>query len=231
MDSPSDGTYVERVYEHIRSHIMDSSLHPGDSISDAEVASRLGVSRTPVREALRQLELEGLLVRAPRRGWMVRILAPQDLEEIFELKVCLESMLTRQGTQSVTPEMRAMLVNAMEAMEDATAKRDQNAWLVADECLQETLYGGARNARARQIVSSLNAQWRWIWLRLISLDERMEQSSREHRAIVNRVVAGDAEGAAALMGEHLSSVKRYLLMLLTNFVLPMMERRTVSLTK
>ncbi len=221
---PADRSYVEQVYNYLRRQIMDSSLHPGDNIGDVELAGSLGVSRTPVREALRQLEMEGLLVRTPRRGWTVRILNAQDLEEIFELKICLESLLTREATRHTTPETRIKLLEAMQAMEEATVARDQQCWLAADDRLQEVLYGAAPNGRARQILSSLNAQWRWIFLRLLSLEERMAQSAREHRAIVDRVLAGDGSGAAALVEDHLDSVKRYLLMLLTNFVWPMVHR-------
>jgi DNA-binding GntR family transcriptional regulator len=219
-----DKSYVEQVYSYLRQQIMDSSLRPGDSIGDVELAASLGVSRTPVREALRQLEMEGLLVRTPRRGWTVRILNAQDLEEIFQLKISLETLLTREATRQLTPELKTHLLDAMTTMEQAASVRDQQAWLAADDRLQEILYGAAPNGRARQILSSLNAQWRWIFLRLLSLEERMAQSAREHRAILDRVLVGDAGGAAALVEEHLDSVKRYLLMLLTNFVWPMIER-------
>jgi len=203
---------------------MDSSLHPGDSVGDGELAGLLGVSRTPVREALRQLEMEGLLVRTPRRGWTVRILNAQDLEEIFQLKIALEALLTREATRHLTSDSKAQLRDVMTTMEQAASARDQQAWLAADDRLQEILYGAAPNGRARQILSSLNAQWRWIFLRLLSLEERMTQSAREHRGIIDRVLVGDANGASALVEEHLDSVKRYLLMLLTNFVWPMIER-------
>lgn len=216
--------YVERVNEYIKQCIMDSSLKPGEDISDAEIAAELGISRTPVREAMRQLELEGLILHAPHRGWTVRMQQTRDIEEIFEVKESLETMLVRQATMNLTAEAKAVLVRAMADMEAATTRRDREAWLAADECLQDTLYAAASNVRAIQIVASLNAQWRWIWLRLISLEDRMNQSAKEHRAVLDRVLAGDAEGAALLMSEHIANVKRYLLNLLTNFVLPFTER-------
>jgi DNA-binding GntR family transcriptional regulator len=216
--------YVERVNEYIKQCIMDSSLKPGEDISDAEIAAELGISRTPVREAMRQLELEGLVLHAPHRGWTVRMQQARDIEEIFEIKESLETMLVRQATMNLTADAKAVLARAMASMQEATIRNDREAWLVADDCLQDTLYAAASNVRAKQIVASLNAQWRWIWLRLISLEDRMNQSAKEHRAILDRVLAGDAEGAALLMSEHIANVKRYLLNLLTNFVLPFTER-------
>jgi DNA-binding GntR family transcriptional regulator len=182
------------------------------------------LSRTPVRESLRRLELEGIVNHTPHRGWTVRILQVSDIAELFEIKEHLESMLVRQATMNLTAEAKNVLMKAMSSMEEAADRRDLEAWLAADRCLEDTLYGAATNARARQIVFSLNAQWRWIWLRLISLEDRMNQSAREHRDILDRVLGGDAEGAAARMVEHLAGVKRYLLNLLTNFVLPLTER-------
>jgi DNA-binding GntR family transcriptional regulator len=216
-------TSVERVYDFIKQGLMEFSLKPGENISDITIAARIGISRTPVREALRQLELEGLVLHTPNRGWMVRALHAEDVEHIFEIKACLESMLVRQATKKVTPQDKAVLVQAMASMEEATCHKDQQAWLAADDCLETTLYVAAGNPRAKQIVSSLNVQWRWIWVGIIALEDRMEQSAREHKAILDRVLAGDADGAAALALDHLSSVKRLLLALLANFVFPLTE--------
>jgi DNA-binding GntR family transcriptional regulator len=216
--------YAGRAYEYIKRSIIDSSLKPGADISDAEIAARLGISRTPVREAMRQLELEGLVLHAPHRGWTVCMQQARDIQEMFEIKESLETMLVRQAVMNLTAEDKAVLVKSMASLEDATTRKDLDAWLAADECLQDTLFAAASNVRAKQIVASLNAQWHWIWLRLISLEDRMNQSAKEHRAILDQVLAGDAEGAARLMSGHITSVKRYLLSLLTNFVLPFTER-------
>jgi DNA-binding GntR family transcriptional regulator len=216
-------TAVERVYDFVKRSIMGLSLKPGEDISDTDIAARIGISRTPVREALRQLELEGLVLHTPHRGWMVNALQIRDVENLFEIKECLECMLVRQATKRLTPQDKSLLVKLMASLEEATQKKDQQAWLAADDCLEKTLYSAASNARAKQIVSSLNSQWHWIWVGIIALGDRMDQSAREHRAILDRVFAGDADGAAALALEHLLSVKRLLLSLLTNFVIPLTE--------
>ena len=84
----------------------------------------------------------------------------------------------------------------------------------------DKLYAAAGNGRAKQILSSINAQWRWIRVGLIALQGRMGQAAQEHRAILDRVLAGDAEGAAEATSENISRVKRYLLNLLNNLALP-----------
>jgi DNA-binding GntR family transcriptional regulator len=216
-------TSVDRVYAFVKHGIMEFSLKPGENISDIAIAKRIGISRTPVREALRQLELEGLVLHTPHRGWMVRALQREDVENIFEIKECLEAMLVRQATKKLTPHDKAVLAKAMAKMEAATNHKDRQAWLAADDCLETTLYLAAGNPRAKQIVSSLNAQWHWIWVGILALGDRMRQSAHEHKAILAKVFAGDAGGAEALALSHLSSVKQSLLTVLTNFVLPLTD--------
>jgi len=217
------GGYVGRAYAQIKSWILDSSFNPGETISDAAVAAQLGISRTPAREALRQLELEGLVLHSPHRGWRVRIAQPEDIEEIFQIKAALEAMLVRQATARLTADVKAVLVEAMDAMDAAAGRGDVQGWREADRRLVRTLYAAAGNRRALEMVLSLNVQWHLIWLRLISLEDWMQHSVREHRKILEFALAGDADGAARSQEEHVTSIKRYLLNLLTNFVMPLTE--------
>ena len=213
-------TTVEAVYAFVKRCIMDFALRPGDSIGDTVIAKQMGISRTPVREALRQLELEGLVVHTPRRGWAVRALDLQDVENMFEIKECIETMLVRRATSKLTSQDKGVLKKVFRSMEEAAASEDAQAWLAADARLESTFYAAAGNPRAQQILSSLNTQWHWIWLGIISLADRMHQSTREHGMILERVYAGDADGAAALALDHLQSIKRLLLTVLTRFVFP-----------
>jgi DNA-binding GntR family transcriptional regulator len=213
-------TRVEEAFTYIRSRILDFSLKSGVCIGDASTAAELGISRTPVREALRRLELEGLVRNVPHRGWTVRTLQLKDIEEIFELKESLESMLVRQATSRLTAEAKAMLIKAISTMEDAAKAEDREAFLAADDCFHDTLYEAATNERAKQILSSINAQWRWVRLGLNALRTPMNQAAQEHRAILDRVLASDAVGAAARTTESISRVKRFLLDLLNNLALP-----------
>ena len=216
-------TSVERVYAFVRQGIKDFTLKPGQSIVDSDIAKQVGISRTPVREALRQLELEGLVVHTPRRGWTVRVLQLKDVENIFEIKECLEGMLVRQATRKLNPQDKVALKKIFRTMEEAANARDRHAWLAADARLEKAFYVAAGNPRAQQILSSVNAQWHWVWLGIIALGDRMEQSTREHGAILDRALVGDADGAVGLALEHLASIKRLLLTVLTHFVFPLTE--------
>ncbi len=227
MESPKQ-THVERAFTYVRSLILEGSLKPGESIGDAQIAKKLGISRTPVREALRRLELEGLIGHVQHRGWTVRTLQVSDVSEIFEIKESLEAMLVRQATPNLTPDLKAKLSRSVSSMEEAARNADREAFLAADDAFHDTLYQAASNGRAKQIISSTNAQWRWIRVGLVGLLGGMSQAADEHRAVLEAALSGDAEAAAVAMGENISRVKRYLLSVLNNLAVPFaatMDRR------
>jgi DNA-binding GntR family transcriptional regulator len=213
--------YVEDAFTHVRNRILAFSLKPGENVGDAQIAGALGISRTPVREALRRLELEGLVLHVPHRGWTVRRLQIEDITEIFEIKECLESLLVKQATPCLTEETKAVLVKAVGTMEAAANTGDRQAFLAADDSFHDVLRDAASNGRAKQILSSVNAQWRWIRIGLAGLQGRLSQAAQEHRLVLDHVLAGDAEGAAAATSESIVRVKLYLLNLLHSLALPL----------
>ncbi len=165
----SKQTHVERAFIYVRRLILDGFLKPGANIGDAHIAEKLGISRTPVREALRRLELEGLILHVPHRGWAVRTLQVADVAEIFEIKESLEAMLVRQATPNLTADAKVKLAESVSRMEEAAKREDREAFLVADDSFHDTLYQAASNRRAKQILASINAQWRWIRVGLVGL--------------------------------------------------------------
>jgi DNA-binding GntR family transcriptional regulator len=228
IPSEPKSTNVDRVFAYIRRLILDGSLKPGATIGDTRIAEELGISRTPVREALRRLELEGLILNVPHRGWAVQTLQIMDVTEIFEIKECLEPMMVRQATPSLTADAMAKLTRAVSNMEEAAKNGDREAFVIADDTFHNTLYQAASNGRARQILSSVNAQWRWIRVGFIGLLGTMDQAVEEHRAVLKCLLAGDGEGAVATSVQNISRVKRYLLSVLNNLAVPFaaaMERR------
>jgi DNA-binding GntR family transcriptional regulator len=218
--SQADQSHVERAHRHIQARIADFSLRPGESATDASIAAELGMSRTPVREALRRLEREGLVSHTPHRGWKVRTLRVSDIEEIFELKECLEAILIRQAAERMTKPLAEALRAITTRMEVAALRMDRQDWLTADGAWHDTFYAAASNARARQIVSSVNAQWRCMQAGLFATEERMSRSTTEHRVILDRVLSGDANDAARLLQEQIGRTRQYLVTLLRDFIIP-----------
>ena len=213
-------TFPERAYEFVRRGILDHSFRPGQDLNDGEIATQLGISRTPVREALRRLEREGLVVHIPRRGWTVFTLQVEDIAQIFEIKQALEGMMARRAAERLRPKVGAALLSAVADMEAAAAAGDRQAWFAADVRLHDVLQRASGNDRAAEIVTTLNAQWHRLRVGLLAIEGRIDRSTPEHRDIVERVLAGDGAEAERLMQTHLGNLGKYLIDLLTNLVLP-----------
>ena len=213
-------TLQQQTYEFVRGQIIHLGFKPGEYINDAQIAEKLGISRTPVREAFQRLEKEGLLVNEARKGWRVYMLDLEDIGEIFELKIAIEGMVVRKAAECVDPSLRRDLEEALAEMKDAVRDDDPDAWLQADIHLHNVLFLMANNERAEQIVRNLNDQWHRIRLGYVGLQGRTEKSVAEHEAFVRSVLVGDAAGAEGLMREHLARVRDDLIQLVKRLVLP-----------
>ncbi len=212
--------YSDVAYEYIRNRIMDMTLKPGQSLSEPELAKVLGISRTPVREALRRLALEGLVTMNPGQGATVYTLSIHDIEEIFLIKESIESMLVVEIAKSRTDSQVQNLDEAVSCMEQAVVDGDWEAWLEADVRYHSVLYEIANNSRAREIINNVNAQWHRLRVGLIALEERIQVSTREHREIAELIKAKDAEAAGEAMRRHLSNLRKTLIALIKHFVIP-----------
>jgi len=219
----SPETLPQLAYAYVKERILNRVYKPGQQLMDTQIAGELGISRTPVRDALRQLAYEGLLVNQARQGWQVYSLALEDIHEIFDLKALLEGMLARQAARCQDEEKRSSLRSAMAEMQQAADANDFPAWREADLEFHAVLYGMAQNGRALNIVENLNQQWYRLRIGYIALEGRIQRSCREHAPVVESVLAGDEEGAERSMRAHIGNVHRDLVHMLVNLVFPFTE--------
>ena len=205
------GSLVDAAYEQIRRRILDNVWPPGHRALEQEVALALGMSRTPVREAMLRLAGDGLVEVVPRHGMRVLPVSPADMREIYEILTALECMAAellarrKPGDAELAP-----LVAATEAMDKALAADDLDAWAAADERFHARLIDLAGNRRLRATV--LNTWDRAHRARMVTLRLRPKpvDSTREHMQMVERLLAGDAEGAAAVTRAHRERASREL---------------------
>jgi DNA-binding GntR family transcriptional regulator len=216
-------TLQEQAYDYVKARIMNLGLKPGQYILDSQVASDLDFSRTPVREALRRLEQEGLLVNRARRGWKVYALSLDDIHEIFDLKESIEGMVARRAAECQDESLRSRLQQAMKGLERAARERDAESWRLADFELHRIMFEMGGNERASRIVQNLNDQWHRVRIGFLTLEGRIERSNPEHEALVDSILAGDADGAERQIRSHLNNVREELVRLLVNLVLPYVE--------
>jgi DNA-binding GntR family transcriptional regulator len=203
---------VDAAYEQVRRRILDNVWPPGHRALEQEVALALGMSRTPVREALVRLKNEGLIEIVPRHGMHVLPVSPADMREIYEILTALECMAAELVARRAPDEAQlAPLIQATEAMDRALAVDDLDAWARADERFHAALIEMAGN---RQLAATVWNYWdRAHRARMFSLRLRPTpvNSTREHTDLVNRLLAGDPVGAAAVNRSHRERASRELL--------------------
>jgi DNA-binding GntR family transcriptional regulator len=216
-------TFQETAYDSIKAKIMNRELKPGRYLTDSQVASELGISRTPVREAFRHLEHDGFLISRARRGWQVYSLSMKDIHEIFDIKETLESMLARKAAECKDEKKCRQLKSTMERMNKAAIANNHEAWRQADLELHDILLKMSGNERASRVIRDLNDQWYRVRLGLIAMQGRVERSNREHEAVVEKILAGDGNGAEHHMRAHLHNLREELERLLVNLVFPFAE--------
>jgi DNA-binding GntR family transcriptional regulator len=193
---------VEHVHRTIREAILDGRLPPGTTMSQVMLADELGVSRTPLREALRMLQNEGLVHSELNRRVRVSELSLSDLEQIYAIRLPLEAAALRLSLPGMTPEHLAHLEGHMAEMAHFAEERDYTRWYIPHRAYHEALIAGA-GKRVRDLLAELfdhaERYRRFHMGRSFS-----DRTQAEHRAILDAVKAGEANAAAARLTEHLS---------------------------
>ncbi|MBX3585457.1 MAG: GntR family transcriptional regulator [Ramlibacter sp.] len=214
---------VDAAYQDMRRRILDNVWAPGYQALEQEIALQLGMSRTPVREALIRLANEGLVEVIPRRGMRVLPVSPTDMKEIYEILGALESMAAEMlAARKPSDAELKPLITATKAMEKALARDDLDAWAAADESFHEQLVNMAGN---KLLAEAVFTHWdRAHRARMFTLRLRPKpvNSTKEHMALVDRLREGDAAGAAAVNREHRQRASRELLAIFERFRLQQM---------
>ena len=197
---------VEQIYERLREQIVSATLRPGEALPETRIAEQYGVSRTPVREAFKRLADEGFLQVVPQVGSFV---APIDLRNVRDsqfVRETLECRIVELASRRIDDAQRAELSRNLAAQADAVAANDPGAFFREDEAMHRLLARIAGHERAWQVIHDAKGQLDRV--RHLSLADggRSRQRMREHRAIVERIAAGDAAGASQAMREHLQSI-------------------------
>ena len=192
-------TTPNAIVDVLLDEIAHGSLSPGQPLRQEELATRFGVSRIPVREALRRLEEEGLVVVHPNRGAFVKIFADADVVEVFELRLLLEVDLLRRAVANMSQEDHNAIEEALLIAERGALGRD---WSKLDASFHRALYSPARRSRQLAMVMNLRNLFQSCAANE-ALPERTEDWMRDHREIVAACRAGDQAEAGRLLSDHL----------------------------
>jgi DNA-binding GntR family transcriptional regulator len=193
------------AYDFLYERIISHKLEPGTPIVEQEISSMLGISRTPVREALRLLEAEGLIRHIPARGAYVSSITTQDVEEIFSLREILEIGALRIGISRMSDA-------EIEEVEKVLLALDENCkdvdFFNSDRILHELIVTYSGNRRLVNFINMINAQIERIRHISALRPQRLEKSKTEHLAIINAIKKRDIEAASKLLYDHIENVKR-----------------------
>ncbi len=200
---PPRDSLVDRAYREIKSRIMGNLYPPNLQMLEQDLALQLGMSRTPVREALIRLEKEGLVEILPRRGMRVVPIAPEDMRDIYEVLTSLEARAAeRLAERRPSKADLAPMIAAVEQMETSLDQGDLDAWAQADEDFHRLLLelcGNRRLATMAMTVFDLVHRARMVTLKMRPLPKK---SSRDHRALIEALLAGESRRAYELHYQH-----------------------------
>jgi len=219
---------VNGAYEAIQELIMSSKIKPGEMITESGISDRLGISRTPVREAIQKLEQEGLIFTENRRKY-VYVLTVKEIEEIFDIKICLESTMCNWASKRGTKEQKDKLISIIKEMEHLVEIRPNDEddrkvwfrkWVATDNSLHQLIFQMADNNRATVYLNNLNRQWHRLRVGLMAMEDRIENSIKEHQDFVYPIIEGNGNVAKEKMEVHLQNLKNFLVQILKMFHYP-----------
>ncbi len=192
----------EQLREAIEEEVATGRLLPGVHLDEIELATRFGVSRTPIREALSQLAGEGLVEMRPRRGAVVAQASPQRLIEMFEVMAELEAMCARLAVRRITEAEMLALQGVHERCRNAADQRDPDAYFYANEAFHNALYAASHNSFLTEQAQVLQRKLRPYRRLQLRVRNRVQRSFDEHQGIVDALVKGDVELAVTSVRNH-----------------------------
>lgn len=197
----SHRTLREVIVRTIRDGIIQGAFRPGEHITEPDLAERFGISRTPIREAFRQLETEGFLTTVPRKGTVVAPITVQDVRDFYEIKSLLEGYAARRACERITADEVAEMEECNERLLEAHLENDLPQMLAFHNRFHEIFVRAAGNERLAQMVDNLVMQGQRFRI-LLSLSDVMADLVDQHRAIVSALTAHDPDRAEALVREN-----------------------------
>lgn len=199
------------VFNTLRTAIITGEFAPGERLMEIALADRLGVSRTPVREAIRKLELEGLVVMIPRRGAEVARITEAALKEVLEVRCALEELAVELACERADKPGLEQLKAAHEAFVDAVKKGDTLEITNQDEVFHECIFELAQNKRLVQTVNNLKEQMFRYRMEYVKDPSYHQELIREHEELLAAICKGNEEAAREKMKHHIQNQEKMIL--------------------
>ena len=199
------------VFENLREAIVEGKLKPGQRLMEVQLAEQLGVSRTPVREAIRKLELEGLVVMIPRKGAYVANMSLKDIIDVLEIRASLEGLAASLASERITGDDIKTLESIIEEFENNIDESNVEALLKKDVEFHECIFKATNNKKLHQLINSLWEQVYRFRVTYISDYESTVNIVGEHKMILDAIKKGDNELAKKYAMEHIQKAENFMI--------------------
>ena len=193
------------VFNTLRKAILKGELKPGERLMEIALAERLGVRRTPVREAMRKLELEGLVVMIPRRGAQVANITEKDLNDVLEVRIALENLSIENACARMTEEQLAELKKAGRYFEETIKEGNLVKLAEADVAFHEVIYKASDNRRLNQVLNNLREQIYRYRVEYLKEEETRNVLVKEHEEIYEAIKNRDVKKAQEISFRHIEN--------------------------
>lgn len=196
----------EVVFEYLRESILNGTLKPGERLMEIALAEQLGVSRTPVREAIRKLEKESFVEMIPRKGAYVADLTAKDIIDVLEIRILLEGFASSLAAQRMSEEELMQLRDTMEAFNNAVEQGDRQAMIDLDNAFHDRIFDSTKNNKLIEIVKDLHDQFQRFRLTYFSEFDNYPEIQRWHQKIYEAIRSNDAETAKEAAQQHVQVI-------------------------
>lgn len=207
IENTSGKSIREIVLSELRNAIFMREIQPGDRLVETTIANSMGISRTPVREALRQLESEGLAVNIPRKGTVVKGICLEDANEIYDIREALEGLAARRACMNISRKEIKELRQIIKDMDKCIKACDENTYGEIHNRYNRIIINSCRNKR---LIAQMESIYEYLKsLRQISLmtTERKVEALKEHIEIIDAIEIGDEDAAERLTRKHVKRAK------------------------
>lgn len=202
------------VFNTLRQAILRGEMEPGERLMEIQLAQKLGVSRTPIREAIRKLELEGLVIMIPRKGAEVAHITEKDMRDVLEVRATLEKLAVTLACKNVSESKIAELKSANKVFESAIVSKDVVNIVDADVHFHDVIYSMTNNERLIQIINNLREQMYRYRLEYVKDARTHSILISEHNDIIQQVKERNIDAAKKVIYQHISNQEKGIIRLL-----------------
>ncbi|MCD7892774.1 MAG: GntR family transcriptional regulator [Erysipelotrichaceae bacterium] len=207
FEHTTHGSLSSKIFELLRERILNEEYEKGQKLNELALANELKISRTPIREALKQLELEGLVESIPNKGVYVKGFSPRDIDDMFEVRIALEGLAIRFAIERMDEEHFAKIKEVFELMEFYSMKKDQDKIDDLNILFHESIYQATQSQYFESLLKDIHFYVSITSRHSISQYDRNSSSLEEHRAILNAIEARDASLAYDTMQKHIKKTQ------------------------